>query len=220
MLVLVTGMQREAKIVGRGNDVIVSGGDNDGLERKIEAAVARGASAILSIGIGGGLAPDLPVGAVIVANEIIWNETRLQTDEKWRSELGKHLTGVMTGAIAGSDKIVAYAGAKAALHRETGAMLVDMESHVAAKVAAERNLPFAALRVVSDNAKQNLPPAVFGAVGRDGELNLGAVLRSIAANPAQIPALIRAARDSNRAMASLLRCFNLLGAGFACPYLG
>jgi adenosylhomocysteine nucleosidase len=220
MLVLVTGMQREAKIVGRGADVVVSGGDNAGLERKIETAMARGARAILSIGIGGGLVHDQPVGAVVVASEVVWNGTRLQSDEKWRNELGQRLTDAVTGAIAGSDRIVAEPGAKAALRRETGALLVDMESHIAARVAAEHNLPFAALRVVSDGAQQNLPPAAFGAVGKDGELNLGAVLRSIAANPAQIPALIRTARDSNHATASLLRCFNLLGAGFACPYLG
>jgi hypothetical protein len=36
----------------------------------------------------------------------------------------------------------------------------------------------------------------------------------------QIPELVRTARNNERAMSSLLRCFNLLGVGLGCPYLG
>lgn len=218
MLVLVTGMKREAKRIGRGNQVVVSGGDNTALASRIAAATSD-ARALLSIGIGGGLAPELPVGAIVIATELVWGSERLPTDSAWRTALVNRLPHATTGPIAGSDTIVATPTAKSALHRKTGALLADMESHIAARVAAKRDLPFAALRVVSDDATHTLPPAVFGAIGPDGNLRLGAVLWSLAADSAQIPALIRTARDTDRAMTELHRCSDLLGNGFACPYL-
>ncbi len=218
MLVLVTGMKREARIVARGNQVVVAGGDNSSLADRI-AAVAANARALLSIGIGGGLAPDLPVGAAVIATEIVWGGERLPTNAVWQGALAKCLPGAIAGAIAGSNRIVVTPAAKSVLHRETGALLADMESHIASRFAAERKLPFAALRVISDDATHSLPPAVHGAIGPDGDLRLGAVLRSIAGNPAQIPELIRTARRTDRAMVELRRCSDLLGNGFACPYL-
>ncbi len=103
---------------------------------------------------------------------------------------------------------------------KTGALAVDMETHIAASVAAAYDLPFAALRAVSDAAEDRLPPAVIGAIDADGKLRLGAVLGSIARNPLQVPALIRTGRGSEAATKSLLRGFDLLGIGFGCPHLG
>ena len=124
------------------------------------------------------------------------------------------------GIIAGTDEIVTEPAEKAALHRDTGAAAVDMESHIAARLADAYHLPFAALRVVSDAAEDRLPPAVIGAIDADGKLRLAAVLGSIARNPLQIPALIRTGRGSEAATKSLLRGFDLLGIGFGCPHLG
>ena len=220
VLVIVTGMHREALVVGRGGEVVVSGGDNTGLAAKIEAVARRGARAVLSIGIGGGLVASLSIGRAIIADAVVSNGTQLPTDERWRHDIAARLPDSVTGTIAGSDSIVSAPAAKGALHRATEAVLVDMESHIAAHTAAALALPFAALRVVSDSAGDTLPPAALTAIGPDGRLRLGAVLRSIAVQPGQIPGLMRTARDSRRAMASLGRCAALLGPGFACPYLG
>jgi hopanoid-associated phosphorylase len=220
MLIIVTGMHREALVVGRDGEVVIAGGDNAGLAGRIDAAARRGGRAILSVGIGGGLVPGLPVGQAIIATDVVSGGTWRATDTRWRDEITARLPHAAAGVIAGSDRIVAEPAAKAALHRETGAVLVDMESHVAAQAAAARGLPFAALRVVSDDSGHALPPAALAAIGPDGRIRLGAVLGSVLARPGQIPGLIRTARDSARAMASLRRCSALLGGGFACPYLG
>ena len=95
-----------------------------------------------------------------------------------------------------------------------------MESYIAARIAAAHELPFAALRVISDGAMHSLPPVVRDAIGDDGKVRIGIVLRSLAANPAQLPGVLRIARNSDKALTSLLRCLDLLGASFACPYLG
>ena len=65
-----------------------------------------------------------------------------------------------------------------------------------------------------------LPPAALVAMKPDGGIALGRVLGSLLKQPAQMPALIRTARASNRAFAELLRCRDLLGVGLAGPDLG
>ena len=220
MLVIVTGMQREARIVGRGGETVISGGDVAGLAEKIERAVSRGACAVVSAGICGGLAPTLGVGGIVIADAVVANDRRIPVDTRWADELASRLPHAARGAIAGSDAIVATVADKAALQRATGALAADMESHVAAQVAVAHGLPFAALRVVSDTADQSLPPAAARALGPDGRPRIGAVLASVAARPGQIPALIRTARDSERAFGELLRSLDGVGVAFACPYLG
>ena len=48
--------------------------------------------------------------------------------------------------------IIHKADTKAGLYDTTGALVVDMETQIAARFAAKRNLPLAALRVISDDA--------------------------------------------------------------------
>ena len=116
-------------------------------------------------------------------------------------------------AIAGSRTILADVDAKAALLRRTGAAAVDMESHIAARAARDHGLPFVAVRTISDGAYHTLPPAALVALKPDGRIDFPALVRSLLAQPAQIPGLIRTARKSERAFAALLRCRSLLGPG-------
>jgi hypothetical protein len=90
-----------------------------------------------------------------------------------------------------------------------------MESQVAARFATKRNLPLAALRVISDDASHVLPPAALVAMKPDGGIALGRVLGSLFRKPTQMPALVRTARASNKAFAELLRCRDLCGVGLA-----
>jgi hypothetical protein len=126
-----------------------------------------------------------------------------------------HLPHAHQGQLFGSDVIIEQAETKAGLHQATGALAVDMESQVAARFAQLRNLPLAGLRVISDDATHVLPPAALVAMKRDGGIALGRVLGSLLRKPAQMPALIRTARASNKAFAELLRCLDLCGVGIA-----
>jgi hypothetical protein len=117
--------------------------------------------------------------------------------------------------LFGSDLIIGNADTKSRLHQVTGALAVDMESQVAARFAAKRNLPLAGLRVISDDAGHALPPAALVAMRPDGGIALGRVLGSVLRRPGQVPALIRTARSSNKAFAELLRCLDLCGVGIA-----
>ena len=130
----------------------------------------------------------------------------------WEVEESRH-GRVFTGAIAASDTMVVDAAGKAALHAATGALAVDMESHVAAGFAAEHGLPFAALRVISDGADRALPKAAQAGMKPDGGMDVLAVLIELARDPRQLPALIRTGQEAEVAFRqlALLGRHDLLG---------
>jgi adenosylhomocysteine nucleosidase len=219
-ILAVTGMTREAEIVGTDGVVaVVGGGDASALATKLEA-LHGDISGVISIGLAGALSSHLKVADIIIADHILCGGETWCCDNLWRMALAARFKGAHQGPLAGSDVILKNAAAKAALFEATGgALAVDMESQVAARFAPARSLPLAALRVISDDAGHSLPPAALVAMKPDGGIAMRRVLWSLAKNPLQIGALIRTARGSNRAFAQLLRCRNLCGVGLAGPDL-
>ena len=65
--------------------------------------------------------------------------------------------GVKVGAILGLDRMLSSPQDKADGFARRGALAVDMESHHVARAAGERDLPFIAVRAVSDQADEILP---------------------------------------------------------------
>jgi len=208
-ILIATGLRREARLMaGPGVAVIAGGGDAARLERELEV-LAVSASAILSSGLAGALDPELKVGDVVIGDEgpgVASSPSGLAL----RHRLGRLVPEARAGLILGSDTPVAKSGEKAALHRDTGALAVDMESHVAARVAARHGLPFAVLRVISDTADATLPPAALAGMRPDGGIAIGAILASLARDPGQISALIRTARDAEKAFRALGRVHDTL----------
>ena len=107
---------------------------------------------------------------------------------------------MVRGGLAGVEQVIAATACKAALHSETGAAAVDMESHIAAAYAAEAGLPFAALRVISDPASRALPALAMAAIKPNGDIDLRKVLRGVARNPPTLRALVSTGIDFNRAL--------------------
>jgi adenosylhomocysteine nucleosidase len=220
-ILVATGLQRERQLLdGPGLTVVVGGGDAGRLEATLDR-LAGGARGIISIGIAGGLSPELRSGCWVVATAVHDDVTSIPTDSAWTQRLLKRLVGgTTTGTIAGVDAIVAEAAQKADLHRATGAAAVDMESHIAGRVARRLQLPFAAARVVSDAAHRTLPPAARVGMRPDGAIDVLAVLRSLVEKPGQLGSLIRTGIDAERSFRSLLRGHRLLGRGLCGPDVG
>jgi hopanoid-associated phosphorylase len=219
MILAATGLQRERRIVaGPDIEAIASGGDPVRLEAMLDR-LAGTASGIISIGIAGALAVGLPVGQWVVADAVLVDGESLPTDPAWTGRLAARLPEAARGVLLGVNAMVAEATQKASLHSTTGAVAVDMESHIVARVARRHRLPFAAARVISDAAHHDLPPAVLVGMKSDGGMDLPAVLRSLLANPGQLPALIRTGLEAERGFRALLRGHRRLGPGLGGPDL-
>ena len=201
-LIIACGLKREARIFNRpGRDlvVVIGGGVAATLDRDLDNKAALFPGIILSCGIAGALAPSLRPGDVVIDGNVLLVE-----------RLGQALPHAHRGGIVGSDAIAASAAEKRILHERTGAIAVDMESHVAARVALRKGVPFAALRVISDCADDDLPPAALVGMRPDGGMALGAVLASLARNPRQLPALIRTGRQADQAFRSLAQAYDTI----------
>ncbi len=212
-IIAVTGLIKEARIVGVADVVAVAGGgDGEGLAAKLDA-LHGDLKGVISIGLAGALSPHLKVGDVVIADRLITGLESWDCHEPWRVRLLSRLPQAHQGQIFGSDVIIEDAVTKSGLYDTTGALAVDMESQIAARFAAKRNLPLAALRVISDDAGHILPPAALVAMKPDGGIALGRVLGSLLRKPNQVPALIRTTRASSTAFAELLRCRDRLDVG-------
>jgi adenosylhomocysteine nucleosidase len=201
-VIAVCGLRSEAAAIRRGDpdiEVLAGGGDATRLERDLEALLATGPALVLSSGIAGGLDPALAVGAIVVDGDAGVVEHVIAA-----------LPNAVRAAITGQDTIAANPAGKAALRKATGAAAIDMESYIAARVAHRHGVPFAAIRVISDTAGEELPPAALVGMRPDGGVALGAVLASLARRPAQLPALIRTGRHAALAQRTLRDVYDAL----------
>jgi adenosylhomocysteine nucleosidase len=225
--VAVTGLAFEARIVAGPGVTVVCGGGQIQLRRAVELAIRKGCHGILSFGIAGGLAPHLKPGSCVVARNVIAENGRYASDSRWAQSLigtvkdarpqRAALRDVSFGDIVGSDVPLACAHAKRKLHEKTGAVAVDMESHVAARIATEHRVPFAAFRVITDPSHRALPPAALVATNPDGAIDFQAIILSLIRHPKQVPTLFRLALDSWAARQALVPSRRFFGPNLGLP---
>jgi hopanoid-associated phosphorylase len=201
LILAATGLLSEAKAVQReGVTVIACGGHGEVLRTRLAAEIATNRpSGLLSIGLAGGLAPGLEIGQIVVGTAIGLHPA----DSDWATRLLAANLGAVSGPVAGVATPAASAADKAALHAASGAIAVDMESHIVAEVAAAHGLPFAILRIIGDSAADTLPAAARVPLRPDGGVAMPAVLAAVARRPWEIPALIRLAGATGRALKAL-----------------
>ncbi|MDE2579604.1 MAG: phosphorylase [Hyphomicrobiales bacterium] len=215
-LLVICGLQREARCVQASGPVhiVVSSADCALLRERLAALGARAFCGVVSFGLAGGLDPALEPGDVAVGARAIAPGAVYDCAPAWRAALAQafaaHGLKAAQGVVAGVEAAVMSAQDKAALRTRSRALVCDMESHIAGDFAACRRIPFAIVRAVSDPAQRALPPLAADAVKPDGKVNNLRVMARLARAPAQLPALMEAARDSRAAFASLGRCGGLL----------
>jgi hopanoid-associated phosphorylase len=209
-VIAVAGMAFEARIArGDGVDAVFAA-RADLLERALTAAVARGCAGIISFGTAGGLAPDLEPGALIVADGVDGPLGPVETDNVWSERIAAALAAtplaakLRRGWLAGVAAPLTGAADKAARHRATGALAVDMESHLAGAIAHAHRLPFAVCRAVVDPAWRTLPPAATAGLRDDGSTAIAPILRELIKQPSQIRPLMQLAADARAARATLV----------------
>jgi adenosylhomocysteine nucleosidase len=177
----------EGRCGGKLVALIVAGPGRRAARRGAELLLAgHRPSWVVSAGFGGALDPTLVRNDVVFATEVVDPEGhRLAIDlAPPRDDTpGRRLRA---GRVATVDAIVRTAAEKAALRERTGADVVDMETSAVAALCGERAVRFLAIRVVSDEARIDLPPEVLSILGRSGGYRLGAAVGAIVRRPSSL----------------------------------
>ncbi len=137
--------------------VVVCGGiGSEAARAAAEAAMVHYSPALLiSAGIAGALVPELNVG------DTIFPATVIDTQDGSRHETAIHHAPIGNTAlgrtILASYPEIASVAQKQQLAKSYGAHAVDMEAAAVARAAQSHNLPFLAVKAISDDARFEIP---------------------------------------------------------------
>jgi adenosylhomocysteine nucleosidase len=200
-----SGLAAEAKIArAAGFPVLIGAGDREQTAALVEGAV-NGANCLVSFGIAGGLAPNLRAGDVVISTEVISDGVRWQADAQFRARVADLASGIAArqGLVMGAPAILAGEAEKRRAWHETGAIAVDLESDVVARIASQAGIPFLVARTIADTVYRELPRAALIPLSDAGTPNLARVLCSVIRRPRQIGTLMRLARETRTALIAL-----------------
>jgi adenosylhomocysteine nucleosidase len=215
---IITGMRFEADILeaarasagGTEADAITvacSGPSYSAARKTAERLLDEGCTALLSFGIAGGLLEGLRPGTLLLANEVLHWSDSVEADRAWmarlRLALGQQKFPTEVGNLAHSDPPAATPSDKRAVHIQTQALGVDMESFGIGEVARSRGTPFLTLRVIADDSKLMLPVSALEAMNQDGTVSTARALASLGMHPWEVGPLIKLARQTGKARQTL-----------------
>lgn len=205
-IIVATGFTREVRTVQQPGIVAIAGGGVAAqLEERLDAAAREGAAGIVSYGLAGGLAGGLGIGDWVVGSRLC-GAIEHGCHPGWRDAISTCLPNARVGAFFADGRMIDTVAEKRALGVEHAALAVDMESHVAARVAKAHGLPFAIVRIISDGVDHLLPHAITVSMQPDGGFDRTRMRASLAAAPGQM-------RDVVQTMAQFATGFRGLRAG-------
>lgn len=165
------------------------------------------ASGLISIGTAGGLSRSIAPGILLVPKRIILGDGRiLATDPDWQAQVYRALEPHMpvhSGDLLTVSGLVRRPEQKRALHGETKAVGVDMESGHLAQLAKQIGIRFLVLRAVMDTVDDEIPGAAVTAVNEHGDTSIGGLLKYLLRHPGDLPGMIRTASRFRVAAVSL-----------------
>jgi nucleoside phosphorylase len=150
---------------------------------------------VLTCGFAGGLNPQLKLG------DVVFN---VQSPEsKVQSQL--FAAGAKPATFFCADRIATTVAEKKALRAQTGADVVEMESAAIQAVCAEKQIPCATVRVISDTAEEDLPLDFNALAKPDKSLDFGKLAWAIAKSPGKIGALMQLQKKTSFAAEQLAK---------------
>ena len=209
-VLVVTGTLREAAALDKNNvEVIAAGSDQIGLVRKLEER-APYVAGLVSSGMCGAIDHTLKLGAWVIGRRVS-GAFHGKCDPAWVEALRLKLPKARVGSVHADGHMLSECFDKHSRAWASAALVADMESHIVAEAAARFELPFVVLRCVSDGAEDQLPPAVEVMMRPDGGVDVGAVVKSVRAEPGQIPLLAHTLYGFAKAYKELQNGTKLLG---------
>jgi adenosylhomocysteine nucleosidase len=181
----------------------------------------NGATALLSWGSVGGLAPKLFPGNLILPKTVIASDQSLyHVETSWHQRLCNRLKGHVdfhTEPLVESATVVCTPAEKAVLFLRTGAIGVDMESGAVATVAQEAWVPFMVVRAIADSADTTISDSPLNSVDEFGRLSCLKLVQGLAGHPGELFTLVRIARNYRAAQRTLAMVARLTGYNLLVP---
>lgn len=178
-----------------------------------ETLMEEGITALISAGFAGGLTADLKTGDIVISEATLTesedgrytaDEDLLQRAERARSGDGPRVargTAVTVPEVAGDLAV------KRALRERTGADICEMEDYWAARLAAERKIPFISVRVIIDELATDVSD--FTALVNLRETGPARAACFFLSRPRRLALALRAWRQLRTARASLRQYLQL-----------
>jgi adenosylhomocysteine nucleosidase len=218
---VISALSLEARILDRSAGAVrvrVSGMGAANAERAAQAIVREGASALLSWGFAGALDPSLQGGQLIVPDCVVDRHgNRYETHRHWSKTLLELLADSLrpdTGELAESATVIADDAARKDLWVRLHRCAVDMESAAVAKVARSADLPFLAIRAITDRCGDRIPPSAHDVVDTQGRIRASAIPAALLAAPRDLGALLTLWRNTVRARRTLSHVARIAGPNF------
>lgn len=215
---IVAALPEEARILTRQKGSLIhlsdqawlAQADGMGAEAAVAAGerlLAAGACALLSWGTAGALDPELASGTLLLPEKVLdCRNQSYRIDLDWRQRLICNLPEGLPlhrGWLQEAPGPVATVEAKRQLYEQSHAMAVDMESAALGRFAQQNNMPFMAVRAVTDTANTIIPQTITRSIDARGRLHLSRVLFHVCRRPSDWPALLGLANDFRAARTTL-----------------
>lgn len=199
----------------------VAGLGADRARQAAEALLERGARALVSWGLAGGLDPEFAPGELLLPVQILaCDGSAYDTDAAWLRRAEARLAGSIDPRavdLLESSTVLADPAAKASCYERTRAAGVDMESAAVAAAAARSGVPFLAVRAVCDAAHMPIPKCALHGLGPGGHLRPLRILVEIGRRPWEIGAVLELRRAFRAALATLRKVAVVMGPRLVAP---
>lgn len=183
-------------------DFVITGMGVQNASRVANALLGQPYQVCIASGFAGALKEEHKVGHILVADgvQLLGKTKTLECGRNLvhaaRDDGAKRVKLFLT-----SDHVVRTADEKRQLSPFADA--VEMESFGVLSAAAGQGKSAVAIRVISDDIRNDMPAIVDTAVDEMGNVKIAGVARYVARHPLQLPALIRLGRDSKTAAEAL-----------------
>ncbi len=147
---------------------------------------------VITAGFAGGLNPKYKFGTVLY-------------DQDFLADFGPELEncGAISGKFYCHKRVAITALEKAELWRSSGADAVEMESSVIRTICGEFKIPSATIRVISDDATQDLPLDFNALMTSDDRIDYKRLIWNVLSQPTRIPKLVGFQRQTTDAARKL-----------------
>jgi adenosylhomocysteine nucleosidase len=156
-------------------------------------------SCVITAGFCGALQPDLKVGDVVIANEVVD-----QFGHSWPATGNSNHPVQSKRCLLTVNHLIANVNEKQRLGEFHKADVVDMESAAVAEVCTDRNVPFLAVRAVSDTVDTELSPELVKLLS-GGSVSVWNAVRALIGKPTLLGEFRRLARDTKMAARNLAK---------------